>query len=65
MERRKKLEEEMEKKAEAMVLLKEQYDMALLQKEKRMLKEIQRDIAYAEKDLEIERIRNKLIAEEA
>lgn len=59
------MEDELEKKKEAMALLKEQYDIAVQQKQKRILKDIERDIAFAEKDLEIEQMRNQLIEEEA
>lgn len=55
----------MERKTEAMALLKEQYDIALQQKQERILKDIERDITHAESDLEIEKMRSKLIQEEA
>lgn len=48
-----------------MALLKEQYDIAVQQKQQRIVKDIERDIAYAEKDLEIEKLRSKLLEEEA
>lgn len=65
MEKLKKLEEKMERKKEAITLLKEQYDTAIEEKRMKIIEDIQRDIAFAEKDLIIEKMRNKLVQEEA
>lgn len=65
MEKQKKFEEDMERKTESMAALKEQYDIGLQEKQKRILKDLERDIEFAEKALEIEKMRNKLVQEEA
>lgn len=65
MEKIKKLQIEAEKKAEEMRILKEQYDIALQQKQKRLALEMEQDIAIAEKDMEMRKIRDKLIEDEA
>lgn len=65
MEKLKKLEEENERKAEEMRLLKEQYDAAILQKRHEAIKDLEQEIEMAKKDLECQELRNKIIREEA
>lgn len=65
MERLRKLEEEAERKAWEMQQLKEQYDDALRKKEEETVRKIEKDIVAVEKDLDMHRLRNKLIREEA
>ncbi|KAL3274680.1 hypothetical protein HHI36_016059 [Cryptolaemus montrouzieri] len=65
LERQKSAQEEYDRKLEERAMLKEQYDMALNQKQFHILQDIERDIKLTEKSIQIERKREKLIQQEA
>lgn len=65
MERQKFAQEEYEKKLEERATLKEQYDMALQQKQFNLLQDIEREIKSIETSIQIAKKREYMIQQEA
>lgn len=65
VERQKILEEEREKKTEEINMLREQYVIALEQKQSRIAKEIEKEIEQVQSQLELQLKRQQLIQKEA
>lgn len=65
MERQRVLEEERLKKNEEIIILREQYAIAMEQKQSRIAKEIETEMKQVEDQFQMELQRQKLIQEEA
>lgn len=65
MERQKSIQEQQEKKLEELLILKEQYECALEQKQLHIYRDIERNIRDIEEDMGIEEMRKRMLKEEA
>lgn len=65
VERQRDAQEQHEKKLEELLMLKEQYESAIEQKQLNIYREIEKDINTMIENLRIEQMREKLIEEEA